>query len=121
MTPTVAEIREMLQRWADYDDDVARSQDGASCGCDNCRDTNLLLARLDPDGVVIDGSMWPWPGDTRLPWQVWNEVPHPDGMTVYDPDGFRFGRPTVVTWDEFERARGACTMAAGRGGHEVPR
>ena len=71
--------------------------------------------------VVVDGSVWPWPGDTKLPWQVWNEVPHPDGMTVHDPDGFRFGRPTIVTWDEFEKARRACTMMSGRGGHEVPR
>ena len=27
-----------------------------------------------------------------------------------DPDGFRFGKPTVVTWDEFEAARGVCTL-----------
>jgi hypothetical protein len=79
----------------------------------------LAAAILGERVVFIDGDAWPWPGDTRLPWQVWNEVPHPDGMTVYDPDGFRNGRPTIVTWDEFERARMECTMVHGRAGHEV--
>src|ERR1017187_2219031 len=60
--------------------------------------------------VLLDADVWPWPGNTKLPWQVWNEVPQPDGMTIYDPDGFRFGRPTVVTWAEFEQARMECTM-----------
>jgi hypothetical protein len=48
--------------------------------------------------------------DTKLPWQVWNDVPHPDGLTILDPDGFRHGKPTIVTWAEFERARMECTM-----------
>lgn len=47
---------------------------------------------------------------TKLSWRIWNEVPHPDGMAIYDPDGFRGGKPTVVTWDEFERARMECTL-----------
>lgn len=46
----------------------------------------------------------------KLDWQVWNALPHPDGMTIYDPDGFRFGKPTIVTWAEFERARCECTL-----------
>lgn len=66
----------------------------------------------ESDGVVtIDGSVWPWPGKTRLPWQVWNEVPHSDGMAIHDPDGFRGDRPTNVTWAEFDRARSACTLS----------
>lgn len=69
--------------------------------------------------VIIHADVWPWPGNTALPWQVWNEVPHPDGMTVYDPDGFRGDKPTVVTWDQFERARMECTMVMGRGGRET--
>ena len=48
--------------------------------------------------------------DTRLPWQVWNEVVLPDGMAIYDPDGFRGGKPTIVTWAEFVQARNECTL-----------
>jgi len=35
-------------------------------------------------------------------------------MTIMDPDGFRNGRPTVVTWDEFLVARGLCTLIDAR-------
>jgi len=76
--------------------------------------TPAASERESIDVVLIDGSVWPWPGNTALPWQVWNEVPHPDGMTIYDPDGFRFGKPTVVTWVEFERARTECTLISDR-------
>ena len=59
--------------------------------------------------VVIDASIWPHPRPTRLPWWVWDEVPI-DDHRIYDPDGFRNGAPTIVTWDEFQKARMYCTI-----------
>jgi len=52
------------------------------------------------------------PSDAKRPWQEWNLLPQPDGMTVYDPDGFRDGRPTEVTYEEFRRAREDCTLVS---------
>lgn len=45
----------------------------------------------------------------RRPWEEW-EAEVTDGWTILDPDGFRHGKPTVVTKDEFERARLECTL-----------
>ena len=48
--------------------------------------------------------------DIELHWSEWNKLNLPDGMTIYDPDGFRNGRPTVVNFRDFLRARSMCTM-----------
>ena len=64
--------------------------------------------------VSIDPDVWPWPGHTKLPWQVWDEVILDDGLMIYDPDGFRGRRATVVTWLEFVKARNECTLGPRR-------
>ncbi len=42
-------------------------------------------------------------------WTLW-ESEVTDGWTILDPDGFRHGKPTEVTKEEFERARNECTL-----------
>lgn len=48
--------------------------------------------------------------DMVLHWTEWNKLKLPDGMTIYDPDGFRGNRPVSVTFAEFLEARNECTL-----------
>jgi hypothetical protein len=46
----------------------------------------------------------------ELHWSEWNKLDLPDGMEIWDPDGFRGRLPEVVNFNQFITARNICTL-----------